>query len=551
MTVESVSLSLEDLQNLAERLRSSDVEQRGDVPSIRKTTFSLGSDPRLLFQQVSAPNFYLVEILRDQLKQPFLRLNWRVQRYDVDSGKIAGFNVYRKRIPQENLDEDVYSAHEFDKLFPGATRTGRFSEEKKGIDRVRKGHLGEDVLNRNLDREQRSSNANRDSNIDLLDRADRNVDFTTELVEQEPRVFEKLLFVEYTKFIAAAKERTVFVEDVKFVDIFFEDRNVAYGEQYEYYVTSVSTNLEETYQSDIVFVEVVDNTSISSPVLTIKALTENQALLKVCYEKRDAINRIHVFKKDDVVGIEFKKIVELRDVPNECAEVLDESLVYGRQYTYRVFVENIHGMISAPTEITLFAVVNKILAKSRYNSLKNPIFNAQTQKGKASITINANDKRILYYTIERRDITIGEKKFIVPTLETNKYGGKGWSFNSLFVNGQQTIRFVDDTTTNDHVYEYKIIGVDAYGNKSSDSRMLVKVEQGVLRAPINALVIVDRERPLSLKISWEDDNGLSNSPGAVLNTSEQSPNARPRPRTRTATEVEKLVKSRGSHFLLQ
>jgi len=258
----------------------------------------------------------------------------------------------------------------------------------------------------------------------------------------------------------------------------------------------------------------------------------------VCYEKRDAINRIHVFKKDDVVGIEFKKIVELRDVPNECAEVLDESLVYGRQYTYRVFVENIHGMISAPTEITLFAVVNKILAKSRYNSLKNPIFNAQTQKGKASITINANDKRILYYTIERRDITIGEKKFIVPTLETNKYGGKGWSFNSLFVNGQQTIRFVDDTTTNDHVYEYKIIGVDAYGNKSSDSRMLVKVEQGVLRAPINALVIVDRERPLSLKISWEDDNGLSNSPGAVLNTSEQSPNARPRPRTRTATEVE-------------
>ena len=80
--IKSVNFSL-DLDTLSKSIEIAKKQQLDQIeatqPKVRSTIFSVGRDPRVLsLDQISTPDLFLVEILHDQLKQLFLRINWKI-----------------------------------------------------------------------------------------------------------------------------------------------------------------------------------------------------------------------------------------------------------------------------------------------------------------------------------------------------------------------------------------------------------------------------------------------------------------------------------------
>ena len=499
-TTKAMSLNIFGLSSKAKATKEQkQSEDKKPVSSIRSTIFSLGSDARVSSLQVSTPDLYLVEIMKDQLKQLFVRVHWKIPRFDIDSAKVLGFNVYRKRI--RTFFDTKLSPNQFAKLTANLKSNGDFSEAKSGISNVKSGMIGLGDLNPNLSEQQ------------ITNRAQLWASHTEERNEFQSQIenfiakFEKIAFVDYSQFIKKEQLKTVFVTDATNISMFYDDKAVGFGEEFEYYVSSVSVNFDETYQSDVVKVLVRDNRGISPPDIFVKQIDVTSMLVQVSYKSEEQIDNVFIFRREVDNDVEFLPLAGFLDVQKDTIEFLDKTSFFGKQFIYRAFTENLHGVLSPATELTVTSSTG--IEKSRSNTLKKPVFSAVQQKNIAKLTISPNDLKVLFFRIDRRDLSIDERAFTVPGRDTNGYGGNGWVTNQLFFDRskQTPIFFIDNTVLSDHIYQYRIVGVDRFGNTTSCSYQTIEIlNRDLLKSPINLRISVLREFPLKIMLRWDDEN---------------------------------------------
>src|SRR3990167_3194026 len=120
-----------------------------DQLNIRSTVFSYGSDTRLASTRgVSTPDFFLIELLEDQLKQSFVRLRWLIDRKAVGGEGIIGFNIWRKRNSATILKN--LSVTNLAKLAGQMKDVSKFSTNNSLITKIKSGLIPRSALNFNL-----------------------------------------------------------------------------------------------------------------------------------------------------------------------------------------------------------------------------------------------------------------------------------------------------------------------------------------------------------------------------------------------------------------
>lgn len=341
--------------------------------------------------------------------------------------------------------------------------------------------------------------------------------------------YKKIATISVSQFFAEQKKKFLLEIDRNIAKFYFRDKTVGYGETYEYYIVSVGKTYGKRIVSNSAIVTVEDFVPPHAPVaVQTKQTKETEVQFMVSFNTASKPARVLIYKKTPAtVSYAFQG-----DLPIQGSNLVfvDSNILYGQNYSYRIFVQNIHGLISEPAQVDFFSSVTKVTPQSKFNNLKTPILTAVQDQNSDYVKINIfpNDPLISYYVLERRDLTNKEKKFIVPSKDTNGYGGIGWSSNYFFVNKKKEtvqdnngnfvskvvydqIEFVDNTIHLGHVYQYRVRGYDLFGNGSSYGLALVASEgKKSVRTPINVRREVLRPFPLRYKIIWDDDNVVQN-----------------------------------------
>ena len=470
--------------------------------NVRSTIFSLGSDQRIASTLPTAsPDLHVVEILEDQLRNVFVRLRWRVSRKQIDFGEIIGFNIWRKRYRETKMNR--LSFFDFTRIFKQ-----RSSSHNNAIVKIKKGLIPTGILNFKLFEKEKIAETKFESFLD--DEEAFNYQSETLLASS---VFSNIAFVDVAKFFVKEKQKKVFITHVNFSEFLYDDRTVGIGERFEYYITPVSSNGELDIISESIIVDVIPRRGIDTPRVTIKQTDDFSLSLSVDLTSIPTAKKVSVYKKEkDALFFDLESTTT--DLESNNLVLVDQSINYKRQYTYRIYVEDIYGYLSSPREITTITSMTNTDGTSRFNDLPVPAFSAINDANSDSVKIlmSPNDNRILYYELDRRDLSIDERLYIVPSLLANSYGANGWTSNKFFVDRTNLLpmEFIDDTTQPDHTYQYRFRGFDLYGNPTSYSFSTLTVLHGdVVRSPVNIVVTRLREFPFRVKISWTDDNLIS------------------------------------------
>lgn len=547
----TITLDFDELDKQIEEQRDRQEELEGERPlSVRSTVFSLGKDPRVgVKRKVSTPDLRLVELLKDGIDNPYVELSWRIARFDVDSAGVTAFNIYRRRLSREEIFRETrdfkkkirkFSRVGFDRVSRKIIRKGKFSSEKKGIYQLRRSLIPKDILNSSLDSLEKTTRSRTDF-VPPFTKFSTRPRFPGVFHGSDPRSvqgrfersfqnkkFKKIGQVDYSKFLAKDEQKFVSVTEREFVDLSFKDKEPGYGEVFEYYITSVTKGSQESPRSNIVRILIEDLSSIRPPSnFTAAQIDETKIRLKICLDPRDDIARVMIFRKSED-EISFKRIISILNV-SDCINLVDSSVRYGKSYTYRAIAENIHGSLSDPKEIDVFSTVQKLTPQSKSNNLRIPILLAVQDQNSdfIKVTISSNDTRVRYYLLERRDLTIYERSFSVPSKDTTGYGGDGWETNKFFIDRSRVptfgvqqnkdilnrsikeseVVFIDNTVQAEHIYQYRVRGFDFFGNATPYQLSLVKaVGKKAVRSPVNVRFEQLRGSPFRIKVLWDDDN---------------------------------------------
>lgn len=548
----SISIDVEELEDQVETKREKEDPEGEEDLELRSTIFSLGKDPRVgIKRENPTPEFRFIEILKDGVDNPFLELNWRIPRFDVDSAGVVGFNVWRRKLSTREINASTrdrkraklrgFNRGGFDRIARKTIKKGKFSQNKKSISNIKRSLIPKSILNPNLDRFEDTARSRFNSSLNRPTGVRGSSRFVSGFSRQEPVFFrselssfsigrfQKIAYVDYTKFLAREKKKFVFVTEREFIDLSYEDKMIGYGEEFEYYITSITEEAGPGNRSNSIGVRVEDPTPIRPPSeLRIIQLNENEVQLRICADSRDNISNVIVFRRPEN-EITYTRVASIPNV-NDCFNLVDSTVEYTRSYSYRIFMENIHGTLSEPGEIDITSTVQRITSATRSNNFKIPIITAiQDQNSDfIKITISSNDPNISYYELERRDLTINERKFSSPSKRETNFGGDGWTNNKLFVDKnrdffdknlvrerdllnrrgtESEIIFIDNAVQIGHIYQYRVRGYDLFRNPSSYALDLIKVTgKKVLRTPINLKSQILRGSPFRVKISWDDDN---------------------------------------------
>jgi hypothetical protein len=507
---------------------------------VRTTVFSLGKSTLVSSAaQAKPPSLKSVEIMKDGLDNPFVRLNWRIDRESIDRAGVKGFKVFRKKISKKNFFREVkredtaarpFTAIGFDKISRKIPSYGKFSQEKKAIVQIKPGLIPLSTLNSRLSIEENIVKSKlqlslRDSKINLADSGLLKGSFVSFVNEKR---FNQIGYVGCDKFLAQEKNKFVSITERDFIDVHLDDKSVRYGETYEYYIASVSTGVTENLQSNSVRVFVEDVSFVAPPKqILIKQVSASMLKLSVLMNAQDNVALALIYRRSDA-EIAFQKVAVFES-PTEMVTFFDQGVNYGQKYFYRVFLQNIHGTLSEPLEISVYSTDQSATPRSRSNVFGLPILTAQNDQNSDYIKINiaANDPRVAYYQLDKRNLTTKQKTFSVPSRNTG-YGGLGWRTDKFFVNHervakdlvsknvkdslktqtiQEQIEFIDDTVQNGHIYQYRLIGNDLYGNKTSYAFATIKAKNKIsIRSPVNLRAEILRDFPLRIKLKWDDDN---------------------------------------------
>lgn len=400
-------------------------DDAGDFP---KVTIDTDRDPRVSsLKQWSAPTINFIEIKKNLVLSPYISINWSMKRSDIKNGKIVSFKVYRKK----------YSRSE-------ARTLPQFSQDLKhslmnpfNIAKMTRnvGH------NSNQDFGSISDIIEVDSIPKYIANFNLNIDNRGEQVLETPQDysklfrqtgFEEIANVNIQTFLRKEERRMVSVNNKNILNMRFEDKNVQYNGVYEYFLTSINDQGEDSSRSEKIILKVDDRISIPAPTLYVRAKSPTSNLLTVIIPKDFNISKILFFRKEgDFIETKY---FGSNDIYADFVQKIDSNIKLGQKYLYRVFLVDIFGEISEPAEYVITPAVKNIAPFSRFNNLREPILKTEQAEGSTNCSIRffPNDNRVQYYKLERKDLRIKEREYSVPSKDTTGYGGTGWENGGIF-----------------------------------------------------------------------------------------------------------------------
>jgi len=346
----------------------------------------------------------------------------------------------------------------------------------------------------------------------------------------------------------------------------FIDESVSFGRQYKYYILSVDSNMFESTRSQ--FADVfIDGTRI--PERPKKVFAYNTAIgasLNILVDDQ-LVEKFEVFRKDltrpldiklsarstivsDINGFNinsqtntagangFLKVGECINSSKETGATLtDRGVIPGRKYSYRIYsVDVFNNKSESPFEVDLFVPERS----SRNNDLLKPTITAEVDSttGKMKLTFSCKDKRVSRLFLAKRNLTLNQSAFTTPAqvnaLKFGKANGgegqnrfedvilrgenKDLAWTGMFENTFSDMTFIDKTAALDNIYQYRIYGVDKFGNQTpfDFSKQVLVLNRAMINEPTNVIADVIQGPKFTvggIRLSWQESN--------VSNTSEE------------------------------
>jgi hypothetical protein len=340
----------------------------------------------------------------------------------------------------------------------------------------------------------------------------------------------------------------------------FDDPTVLYGRSYKYYVVTVDKNMHESTRSRIVQVN-VDGLRVPDFPKRISGYVINGAISLNMIVEDGLVEKFEIYRREDSVPvsrqISSKEIVvmgsstgfsvdkstrvklgnnflQVGEASNNGASggvFYDRTVKSGQRYTYRVYSVDIFGNKSeSPREISIY-VPNTSL---KFVELRKPSILTQVdaKTNKVRVTIDVEDSRITSVFLGRRDLTLSQQAFVPPgepnsillgtprsALARSRFLGsriageeRDTAWTGYFeVTPGDPIQFIDHTSAVDHMYQYRVYGIDRFGNKTpfEISKPLLVDNLPLVNEPINLSSSLDvgaDGRIRNVRLSWNDGN---------------------------------------------
>lgn len=545
MTTQNVLLTVSDFTNYAitKALQLTELAQQQQAQSSEINVFedgafkivsvSLGTDVRVGSTPALQPPIIINgEIDLDGLNNPYIVLNCNIPTTVLNGADIISFYIYRKKVAAEDLGQQVeaFAKADFDMIGNGATETGQFSADRKAQFQIDSSLAPIVSTNTNLFTLQQVSTAQSISQPSLQ------VEAGTSIAANLDATFIKIAEVNYAQYQANAQLKQVYVTNTATSSFSYTDVTVQYGAGYQYCVSSYSSNSTESAKSQVVSAVVLDLKPINQPLsLNVKQIIDTEIQITGTVQASDLIKNVYLFKRDSQSASAFELIAANPPSHNGFSFTDSDQLIYGHTYVYRILLENIFGVVSEPIESSILCSGQNVIPKSRSHNLALPIVLAtpdSTLDG-IKVTVYPNDPKVIYYNLDRRNLTQKEKVFAIPGnpmgdfWQTNQFPVVALSSsssinsstlvsaslsNSLlpqsnFLTFANPIQFTDTFIQDQNFYQYRVAGVDIFGNTTSYGFASLAADfVDPLRAPVNLSVEVLRQNPFRVKISWTDDN---------------------------------------------
>lgn len=359
-------------------------------------------------------------------------------------------------------------------------------------------------------------------------------------------------------FISPSKlQNRIIGSNPQYVQFSFEDPTVNFGRSYKYFITTVDSNLQESVRSRVVQITIDGLRVPAAPSRVSTTVISGWVALAIqcpdqLTEKFEIYRQSTDIPEDSKLSLPIRRIsgvngytaetgtstiasngfIQIGESVNALhqggATFFDRNALQGRRYTYRVYAVDIFGNKSqASKEVTVFIPE----PQSKHNALKNPTLLAEIDQvtGKVKLTFGCPDSRVVALFLERRDLTIDQPAYAPPGQPGFIKMGHGdaargnSSFDSErlydintptlwtgYFQNSGSIVFVDQACQHDRAYQYRVRGVDKFGNDTSFafSQKLFIVNQPVLDAPVNmsGALIFSGSDILGVQLTWIDGN---------------------------------------------
>lgn len=297
----------------------------------------------------------------------------------------------------------------------------------------------------------------------------------------------------------------------------YDDNSVMFGRQYQYYVVSVNKHMVQSNRSSIVSVD-IDGLRVPPRPKAVVVKSDGVFATLVASVDDQLVEKFEVWKKDEVAS-QTKRQISLKTVDNGfslVAEMLsseqesganwiDKFVIPGHSYVYRVYSIDIFGNKSeTPFEVRV-TIPNKFEAVNSNLTTPSILAEVDSKTQKIKITIYCRDENVKKIRLERRDLTIDQHNFVVPTESARTVLGQFSLKHSSFAHGERIqdgdnstwtgyfdnengkIDFIDRLVSFDRTYQYRVYGVDDVGNRSSYdySRPVLVSRRPMINTPVN------------------------------------------------------------------
>lgn len=331
------------------------------------------------------------------------------------------------------------------------------------------------------------------------------------------------------------------------------DGAVSYGRAYSYFIVSVDKDALQSARSQIVTATVEGVRVPERPASVVAQIDQERVTLSITTEDQ-LVEKFEVHRLEDSVDratsavsltiadsdgfVVSKKSRDMSQnkflLIGEClngvkvgAQLTDKTTLPGRHYTYRVYSVDVFGNKSeSPFELEAYVPD----LEQRFVDLHAPSILAEVDERsqKMRVTFRCDDENVQIIKIERRDLTIGQDIFSVPSSPARVVLGPGRiAKGRLALSGERIYdtereiawngvfgpehgkdqTFVDPTSMIDHIYQYRVWGEDRYGNRSSFSltRPTMLVRKPVVNSPVGLRAAFDPVNA-GVAVSWSAGN---------------------------------------------
>lgn len=344
------------------------------------------------------------------------------------------------------------------------------------------------------------------------------------------------------------------------VEYLYIDDTIGFGKAYRYYITTVDSDMIESGRSRMVESTVEGIRVPESPKSVVAHNVKNSIALSIQCDDQ-LVEKFEIFRREANPAFvtqrpifarvmasprgfnvdtllsprldnNFIKLGEsLNGSHGAGSSFYDRSVLPGQRYSYRVFSVDVFGNKSErPEEISIY-----VPDSSRPNDLIKPHLTseADTVTGQVRLTFQCTDPRVRSLFLARRDLTLDQSAFTTPSQvnrimfgnprnaeqgllsmegEVLRSETKDLAWTGYFENNPRgSTVFIDKSTQVDHTYQYRIYGVDLFGNRTSDeiTRPMMVTRNPLIDRPINLTTQVvqgPRSTVGGVQVTWQESN---------------------------------------------